>query len=667
MVRSNVLAALFLVASAVWALTGVMSPAPRAASQNPQRGPGSAELVSPLSGAEAAVPLPSQWAQQTASTLVSVDAPGRDLISITQRLKLHGTGNVPSSVNATTPNYAVGTRQAFNVADIANKNYYTINSTLKVVTDHAYWYVRDGYRVDEQALSDSARYFEDHIYTTDRRVFGSEPSPGIDNDPRITVLLAPIPGLNGYFSTADTYPRIVNPFSNQREMIYIGAQPEPNPGSRSNDFEGTLAHEFQHMIHWNVHRDRDVWLDEGCSEVAMYLNGYDPGGFDFRFTTQTDTQLNAWSSEPRLSSAHYGASYLFLRYLMDRYGGEGFISKLVKERGLGTEAIDTAVKQAGSSAGFEGAFKDWTVANTLNNSTIAGGRYSYAEGGRAVDATQLKSYPATYNGTVHQYAAEYIQLSGNVGNATIQFQGNSTAKVLAANPHSGQAYWYSNRRDSGDATLTRELDLSKVRKATLQFWAWYDIENTFDYAYVEASTDGGRSWATLKGKYTTTANPNGASFGNAWTGKSGVSSSSSGAAKWVQESMDLSPYAGKKVQVRFEYITDEGYNGPGLSVDDLRVPEIGYTDNAETSNGWDARGFVRIGNALPERWFVALIENGATPRVRELTVSPTGSATLDIEGFGPGKTYRDATLVIAPMAPKTTETAAYTVRVKRKP
>ena len=50
------------------------------------------------------------------------------------------------------------------MADIANKTYHTINSTLKVVTAHAYWYVGDGHRVDQQALSAAARYFEDHIY-----------------------------------------------------------------------------------------------------------------------------------------------------------------------------------------------------------------------------------------------------------------------------------------------------------------------------------------------------------------------------------------------------------------------------------------------------------------------------------------------------------------------
>src|SRR5205823_8857078 len=113
MPRLNVLAALVLVASAL-----VLMAAARSAANSSH---GSAALSAPISGVPGAAPGPGRPAQQTASTLASVDSPGRDLISITQRLKLHGTGNVPSVVNATTPNYAVGARQQFYLADIANK------------------------------------------------------------------------------------------------------------------------------------------------------------------------------------------------------------------------------------------------------------------------------------------------------------------------------------------------------------------------------------------------------------------------------------------------------------------------------------------------------------------------------------------------------------------
>lgn len=630
----------------------------------PGKVPGSAQLASPpirnLGPASEQV-----TAEQTASTLSRVDAPGRDLIAITRRLKLRNpSASIPLVVNATPPNYTLGTRQKFYVADIVNKNYYTINATIKEVTPHAYWYVKDGYAIDLAALKASARVFEERIYVNDRRVFGPEPSPGIDNDPHITVLITPMQAVSGYFSSADAYSKIINPYSNERKMIYISTRPAAPAGASGNPFEGTLAHEFQHMIHWNVHRDRDVWLDEGCSEIAMYMSGYSPGSFDYLFASRPDIQLNAWGAEPATSTAHYGASYLFLRYLMSRYGGEAFLKKVIQSSGLGTDAIDTAVKSSGNSTGFDGVFKDWVVANRLNDPTIANGRYSYPEGGRAADTRVISSYPATRSETVHQYAADYIKLTGDLPHATVNFKGDATARVIAAGPHGDQAFWYSNRRDSGDATLTHEFDLTRTRTATLQFWAWYDIESTFDYAYAEASTDGGRTWTTLKGRYTTTSNPNGASFGNAWTGRSGLPQSSSASARWVQESMSLNAYAGTRVLVRFEYITDEGYNAPGLAIDDLSIRDIGYSDGAESDNGWTAQGFVRIGNTLPEHWYVAVIANGTNARVLEVPVAPDGSGSVNLDGLG--DTVRDATLVIAPMAPKTTETANYTVTIRQR-
>jgi immune inhibitor A len=596
--------------------------------------------------------------------LLGTDAPGRDLVALTQRLRLKSNAPIPSVVNAFPPDYKEGTRQQFYIADVTRRSYFTATATLRVVTAHAYWYVKDGYNANILWLRQSADYFEQKIYPTDRRVFGSEVSPGVDNDPRITVLIAPVPGVGGYFSNADAYPLIVNPYSNQRDMIYLATLPRPDPADPENYFEATLAHEFQHMIHWNVHRDREVWVDEGTSEIAMYLNGYDPGGVDVAFAINPDTQLNAWDDTTK-TTPHYGASYLFLRYLMDRFGGESFIGRLMQSKGMGTAGIDGALKSSGYVQGFDGAFKDWTVANVLNDKQIAGGIYSYSEGGRVQLPRLIRTYPATRSGTVHQYAVDYITLGGNLGSATISFKGDSAARVIAAESHSGASFWYSNRRDSGDATLTREFDLTGTSKATLSFWAWYDIETTFDYAYVEASTDGGDTWNTLKGKYTTTDNPNGTSYGNGWTGVSGTGTRNS-PPTWLQESVDLGGYTGKKVLVRFEYITDEGYNRPGLAIDDLRIQEIGYSDNVETDNGWTAEGFIRIGSRIPQKWFVALIEKGSPNRVREMTVGADGTGSIDLAGLSSGFSTRQAILVVAALAPKTTELASYTVTIKRR-
>jgi hypothetical protein len=74
--------------------------------------------------------------------------------------------------------------------------------------------------------------------------------------------------------------------------------------------------------------------------------------------------------------------------------------------------------------------------------------------------------------------------------------------------------------------------------------------------------------------------------------------------------VDLSPYAGQKVQVRFEYVTDAAVNGEGLQVDDISVPAVNYFTDFESDNGgWEPAGFARVENISQFR--LTLIVNTA--------------------------------------------------------
>jgi len=90
-------------------------------------------------------------------------------------------------------------------------------------------------------------------------------------------------------------------------------------------------------------------------------------------------------------------------------------------------------------------------------------------------------------------------------------------------------------------TLTREVDLTAVTKATLSFWSWYEVEPDFDYGYVSISTDG-THWATLKTEATTTDDPNGNNLGNGMTGDSGNGKSPA----WVKQTADLGAVCGEE-------------------------------------------------------------------------------------------------------------------------
>ena len=268
----------------------------------------------------------------------------------------------------------------------------------------------------------------------------------------------------------------------------------------------------------------------------------------------------------------------------------------------------------------------------------------------------ISRYPGSENDTVHQYAAEYytIQPGGRHGTLTINLQGTPSVRIIGNDPYQSADEWWSNRYDNMDSTLTHSFDLTHVKgkHATLQFATWFDLEQNYDYAYVEVSTDG-QKWTTLKGNYTTTTNATGANWGNGYTGESGESSAGS-SPQWEQESVDLSKYVGKKVQIRFEEVTDDAVNWQGFALDDIRIPEIGFSDMALSDNGWVSNGFIRSQNELPEHFYMqALLYQGQIFTVTNVNVDlASGKGTLTIPDFG-GKIDR-VVLIVSASAAETT-------------
>jgi len=258
-------------------------------------------------------------------------------------------------------------------------------------------------------------------------------------------------------------------------------------------------------------------------------------------------------------------------------------------------------------------------------------------------------------------------------------------------------------------TLTRSFDLSGLQKASLEAWLWYDIEEGWDYAYVEASTDGGKTWQILVAEgSTTTDNPkvlsgakgSGNSFGPGYTGQSraaeslhlfagaeslhlfaeDAADSGSGdqvSAAWIHEIFDLSPFAGRPILVRFEYLTDDAVNGPGLCIDDITIPELGYRDDIENGDGgWTARGFIRSDNTLRQPYIVQVVRVVSAADGQEVVivdrvplsqsaavvgqgVEQVGSITLR----GLDESTRRVALVISALAPSTTAVAPYRYRI----
>jgi hypothetical protein len=278
-------------------------------------------------------------------------------------------------------------------------------------------------------------------------------------------------------------------------------------------------------------------------------------------------------------------------------------------------------------------------------------------------------YPGSLADTVSQFGTDYVRLAPPQDGVTLQidFTGQAETLPVPAPAQSGEGIWWSNRGDQADSSLTRRFDLRSVSRATLQFSTWFRIEDDLDYAYVEASTDSGLTWATLQGDFTTISNPNGNNLGHAYTGES-ASKPGADSDGWLQEQIDLTEYAGKEVMLRFEYITDDGFNTEGLAVDDISIPEIGYQDDAEAGSEWDGEGFARIANRLPQTYRLAVVKYKAGGfDIQEVEVQQDGKASFEIEGLGAGGPYTEAVLVISGTARHSITPARYelNIRVKR--
>ena len=83
----------------------------------------------------------------------------------------------------------------------------------------------------------------------------------------------------------------------------------------------------------------------------------------------------------------------------------------------------------------------------------------------------------------------------------------------------------------------------------------------------------------------------------------------------MEDSVDLSPYAGKRVLVRFHYVTDDAINGTGICLDSIAVPELGFFDSVSVNEGWTAHGFYRTDNRIRQKYAVYLVESKGEERI----------------------------------------------------
>jgi immune inhibitor A len=570
--------------------------------------------------------------------------------------RLDGKCDIPEVVATTAVTRVVGDTDKFWVSNLDTIENTEVQATLRYVTDHAYFWVQDGVEINENEMKTLMNEFENKMYPNNREFFGQEWSPGIDGDEHIYILYARGLGstVAGYFSSSDSRHPLIQEFSNAHEMFLFNADNSPLSDSYT---YGVLAHEFQHMIHWNNDLNETSWINEGSSELAVFINGYDPGS-DWLYISDTDLQLNDWPNDGN-TGPHYGAGFLFMNYFLNRFG-EQATQALVKDQANGLDSVEGVLREINATdpltnnpISADDFFMDWAVTNFLLDSSVSDGRFNYANdpsANRASATETIYTCPQeTISRTVHQYGVDYIAIEC-AGDFTLNFTGSTVTQLLPASPNSGTYAFWSNKGDESDMTLTREFDFTNVNAPIeLSFQTWYDIETDWDYVYVVVS-ENGETWDILTTPSGTGTDPSGNSYGWGYTGTT----------DWKQETVDLSAYAGKKVFVRFEYVTDAAVNGEGFMVDDIEVAAVDYKSDFEADDGgWAAEGFVRIQNALPQTFGLSLILTSDSS-VTRIPLNPDQTAQIPFSLQTGEKAY----VVVSGLTRFTRELASYQIEIK---
>ncbi len=597
-------------------------------------------------------------AKETMEVLEDVIVPINDPIDLAGRLA--GRVGVPTQLIDEDAPYDAGAQKDFWVTNVDTNETRRISATLEYVGENLYFWIQDGVNFNVGDLNNLASTFDQEIVPTNREFFGIEWNPGVDGDPRFYVLYAKGLGRNlaGYYSSADQLHPDAHPYSNAHEMFLLNA----DTVKLYEDYTyGTLAHEFQHMIHWYQDKNEETWVNEGFSMLAEHINGLDAGGFDWDYMRNPDLQLNDWGGDVGSNAANYGASYLFMVYFLDRFGEEA-TKALVSHDENGFTSIDAVMSELNivnptTSLPYTGkeVFADWAVANWLQNTGIEDDRYGYQSySPYPMSATETHySCPTTISGDVYQFGVDYIELKCT-GLYKLTFSGSEAVSLLPfAAPGSGEYYFWSNLGDESNMRLSQEFDFSGVvGPIELTFKTWYDIEEDYDYVYISATTDG-VNWEILPSKNCTSENPSGNSYGCGWNGQTN---------RWIDESVNLSQFAGQKVTLQFDYVTDAAVNGKGMAIDEIAINAIGYfTDLENDAGGWEAEGFARVQNRLPQTFAVSVIRNSNPITVEHYYVDAGEDLVLESEI---GEDVESVIVVISGATLITREKATYILEIK---
>lgn len=433
----------------------------------------------------------------------------------------------------------------------------------------------------------------------------------------------------------------------------------PKQAARPYSYEGTFAHEYQHLLEYYTDGAESTWLNEGLSDYAQTLVGYVDttipygrkgadshitcyqgfyGSTDFPYCG-AENSLNRWEDQgsPSILS-DYGMAYAFVTYIENQFG-RGAISYLHTSKEPGLQSLQTYLDDNAPGLKATDVLHDFLAQMSLDRLIDNGAkglkkdaksRFTADELSSAIDWSWTGSFDspgAPTNG------ADYVL---GIADRPVNARTIGKIKFSGAASYAPDPLAWTNNDSALYGGTGDELDNTAVYQASvpaddpnLTISTKYNIEQGWDFGVVQVSTDGGKTYQTVSSA-DTTGDHDPAAEGRIVDQLPGLSGLSDG---YVDQSFDLSDYAGKDILLSFRYLTDAASNGnnddpSGWWIRDVKIGDTVITDGT-TLEG--AKSATEISAIPVDGWTLQAVGwslDGKRVSHADIKVADDGSASV---------------------------------------
>ncbi|WIH90156.1 peptidase M30 [Brachyspira pilosicoli] len=302
-----------------------------------------------------------------------------------------------------------------------------IKATIAKETENLIVYVEKGESYNSSSLDLVCNEFEKY-YAKEKSIYGNHTD--VDDNGKIIILfldLNPESGngsiLNGYFNPAD----LIDGQGNNADMLYMDLG-----GLNNNPYymAGTILHELQHLINYNVNvlgngRDMEVWLNEALSEsTSVLFNRTTVNSRNIEFNKINYYCFYTWDL-PINVFANYPSASVFMNWL---YIKSGYNDNIFKNIAASKEvnAYRRVLSTVGTiSSSWDSLLIQWI--EDVNNGLVSGAKIN------KIDKTYANTYIPLFPGALLVFDQLVV---GNIDTSSISLlksKQNNNSLILLNN------------------------------------------------------------------------------------------------------------------------------------------------------------------------------------------------------------------------------------------